>query len=202
METYNEALRRQHTQQGLNLWNFNRVNSVATLQPIRQNITVVVCDAATMHEHLSELKSSVRTTPHAPLGPTHPRKCSVSPRQKTAPSLHASTSSVTDPVSQPPPSTNPTSLLLHATTWCTHTVVDTDMHMHTQWLSKWQTHAYLLCHSSEHTHNTHVCVRAHTCLTVWLTSMATSNHIPHGCRHRGGENNFPKLAQHWCEERD
>lgn len=173
METYNEALRRQHTQQGFNLWNFNRVNSVATLQPIRQNITVVVCDAATMHEHLSELKSSVRTTPHAPLGPTHPRKCSVSPRQKTAPSLHASTSSVTDPVNQPPPPPIPPPSCCmpppdaHTQLW-TQTCTCT----HNGCLNGKPTPIYSV--TALNTHIIHTCVCGHT--PVWLSDWQAWRH--------------------------
>ncbi len=65
-----------------------------------------------------------------------------------------------------------------------------------KWLSTWQTHACLICHSCEHMH-------AHTHLSDYLIDK--HGHIkPYSSRllSRRRKNKFPKLAQHECKERD
>ncbi len=147
---------------------------------------VVVCDTATMHEYLTELKSSVTTTYTLPLvPPTQPRKCSISPGKciPVFPLFNFICHKYCK--LQPPPC-------------CCTPPPDAHTHMYTytQWLSTWQTHACLICHSCEHMH-------AHTHLSDYLIDK--HGHIkPYSSRllSRRRKNKFPKLAQHECKERD
>lgn len=120
---------------------------------------------------------------HAPVGPTHPRNCSSSPG-KHIPFFplfsficHRYCSFTLLPSAR-------CHHLMHTHTHArTRIYTYTDMHVCTQWLSAWHTH--LICHSSKHMH-TH----AYTFLNIWVTSMAISNHIPHGCHQEGGKITF------------
>lgn len=150
---------------------------------------VDVCDTATMHGYLSELKSSVMTTYTLPLVP--PTQGSVaSPQANTSPSFHSSTSSVTNAVSF-------TLLPSAARHHLMHTHTNTHrVHAHTQRLSTRQTLAYLICHSSKHMHtDTHLSdylIDKHGDIkpySSWLPS-------------RRRKNNFPQLAQHEYKGKD